>query len=270
MAEADDGDGGTVAVRREDEVLRVVLERPERGNALSPGMVRAFAAAFEEAASDDGLRAILIEGAGRDFCTGVDWVSSNEEGGRPRTGHLVRRTPLRAHRIVQLLHDVHLPVVCAVQGWAAGFGMGLALAADFTVATRSALLWAPFTRRGFTPDSGSTWLLPRLVGMARAKELLLLGRRITGAEAAEMGLIHRAVEPDELPSAAAALVGELANGPTVALGLAKAALHGAANRTLADALTDETMRLELACRTLDFKEGLAAFAERRDPGFRGR
>ncbi len=237
---------------------------------MSAEMVTTLVEVLEEATVDDALRALVIEGAGEDFCAGMDWVTTNEQDGRPRTGHLLRRTPLRAHRIIQLLHDMHLPVVCAVQGWAAGLGMGMALAADFTVATRSAVFWAPFTRRGFTPDSGSTWLLPRLIGMARAKEILLLGRELTGADAAEMGLIHRAVERDELASAVLDLAGELANGPTVALGLAKAALHGAANQTLADAMVDETMRLELACRTLDFKEGLRAFADRRDPGFSGR
>ena len=111
--------------------------------------------------------------------------------------------------------------MCAVRGWAAGLGCQIALAADFTVAAESSRFWEPFLRRGFSPDSGATWLLPRLVGVARAKELLLLGRELSGAEAAGWGLIHRAVPDDELDAAVDELVAELAGAPTVALGLTK-------------------------------------------------
>jgi 2-(1,2-epoxy-1,2-dihydrophenyl)acetyl-CoA isomerase len=261
---------GAVRYRTSHDVLRIVLDRPDRRNAMSAEMVASLVDALEKAAIDDSLRAVVVAGAGEDFCSGVDWVAANASGERPRTGQLARRIPLQAHRVIQLLQDVQLPVVCAVRGWAAGFGLGLALAADFAIATRSARFWAPFTQRGFTPDSGSTWLLPRLVGVAQAKELLLLGRKITGAEAADMRLIYHAVEDADLDSAVAALVDELARGPTAALGLAKALINGATQRTLAEALVDESVALELACRTLDFKEGLSAFAERRDPEFRGR
>ena len=134
------------------------------------------------------LRAIVLRGTGDDFCAGADWVASNTAGGpRPRTGSIQRRTPLQAHRLIQLLVEVQLPVVCAVRGWAAGLGCQIALAADFTVAAESSRFWEPFLRRGFSPDSGATWLLPRLVGVARAKELLLLGRELSGAEAAAVG-----------------------------------------------------------------------------------
>lgn len=261
---------GAVHRSRDGDVLRVVLDRPARRNALSAEMVTTLVETFEAAAVDDALRAVVLEGAGGDFCTGVDYVSTNQSGVRPRAGHLTRKNPLNAHRVIELVHGLQVPVVCPVRGWAAGFGLGLALAADFTVATPSALFWAPFKQRGFTPDSGTTWFLQRLVGMARTKELLMLGRRVTGEEAAGMGLIHRAVADDELDDAVAALVAELATGPTVALGLAKSAIHGAADASLAEALADETMVLELASRTVDFKEGLAAFRERRDPDFQGR
>ena len=141
----------------------------------------------------------MLRSAGDDFCTGrrLGRDQHAREGlrdaPRPRTGSIQRRTPLQAHRLIELLVEVQLPVVCAVRGWAAGLGCQIALAADFTVATESSRFWEPFLQRGFTPDSGATWLLPRLVGVARAKELLLLGRELSGREAADWGLIHRAV-----------------------------------------------------------------------------
>src|SRR5262249_49769212 len=144
---------------------------------------------------------------------------------RPRTGSIQRRVPNTAHRLIPLLLEVQVPVVCVVRGWAAGIGFQLALAADFTVATEDATFWGPFGARGFTPDSGATWLLPRRVGEARARELLLLGRKLTGAEAAEWGAIHRAVPAAALDTAVDELVGQLAQGPTVALGLTKWLLH---------------------------------------------
>jgi 2-(1,2-epoxy-1,2-dihydrophenyl)acetyl-CoA isomerase len=263
------------AIRREraDGVLRITLDRPDHKNALTAGMVADLIGVLQEASVDDSLRVVVLAGAGGNFCAGVDWVSSNTPGStpgeRPRTGQLVRRVPLQAHRIIQLLHDIQLPVVCAVQGWAVGLGLGVAVAADFTIASRSARMWAPFTKRGFTPDSGSSWMLPRLVGIARAKELLLLGREITGADAAGMGMISRAVEDASLDAAVDELVAELAAGPTVALGLGKALINSGTQRTLAEALVDEASALELAFRTHDFREGLRAFTERRPPDFRG-
>ena len=120
------------------------------------------------------------------------------EQSRPRVGAIQRRLPGQAHRLLPLLCTVQVPVVCAVQGWAAGIGMQIATAADFTVAANDAMFWEPFSSRGFTPDSGATWLLPRAVGMARARELLLLGRKLRGTEAAEWGLIHSAVPAGEV------------------------------------------------------------------------
>jgi 2-(1,2-epoxy-1,2-dihydrophenyl)acetyl-CoA isomerase len=238
-------------------------------NSLSHSMVDSLVATLTAAATDDSLRGIHLRGAGDHFCAGVDWTATNT-GGRPRTGDLVRRVPLGAHRIVELLHSVHLPVVCSVRGWAAGLGCNVALAADFTVASTDAVFWEPFVDRGFSPDSGSTWLLPRLIGLARAKSMLLLGEQVSGTDAAEWGLVHRSVEGDRLDETADELVGRLAAGPTVAIGLAKQALHYGQHATLPQAMTQELFNLELSCRTGDFKEGLAAFRERRTPDFDGR
>ncbi len=234
-------------------------------------MIDTFVAALTDAATDDTLRAIHIRGAGDDFCAGADWIATNSGGvRRPRTGDLVRRIPHTAHRVIELVHSIHLPVVCSVRGFAVGLGCNLALAADFTVAATDAVFWEPFAARGFSPDSGATWLLPRLIGLTRAKQMLMLGDKVSAPDAADWGLIHQAVSPTELNNVTEDLLTRLASGPTVALGLAKQAIHYGQHATLTQSMTQELFGLELSCRTKDFKEGLAAFRERRPPQFDGR
>lgn len=259
-----------IVVDAQDGVLHLVVDRPGRKGALDVAAQRQLVEALEAASTDDSLRVILLRSTGPDFCTGADVVAANGKEEKPRTGSLQRRTPLQAHRIITLLHEVQLPVVAAVRGWAAGLGCQLALASDFVVATDDSSFWLPFTKRGFTPDSGATWLLPRLVGVARAKEMILLGRPISGRDAADWGLIHRAVPAAELDAAVDVLVAELKTAATVAVGLAKRGINGALDGTLAEAMEAESMALELSSRTSDFREGLAAFRERRDPTFEGR
>lgn len=262
---------GEVHVRHDGGVLRIHIDRPDRRNALDREMVRTMVDALEAAATDDGLRAVLVTAAGEDFCSGADWVATNTAGGsKPRVGHLHRRTPIEQHRLIQLMCTIELPVVCAVRGWAAGFGCHLALAADFTIAGTTARFWEPFGRRGFTPDSGGTWLLPRLVGLARAREMILLGREVSGATAAEWGLVHRAVDAGELDATAESLVAELAEGPTVSFGFAKFCLHRSLSLPLDQAMELEALALELSSRSADFREGLRAFQSRSEPRFEGR
>lgn len=259
-----------VLVEAEGSVLRLTIDRRERKGSLDVSSVRTMVGALEAAATDDSLRAILISSRGDDFCSGSDWVASNTTDEKPRPGSVQRRTPLQAHRLIALLLEVQLPVVCVVRGWAAGLGCQIALASDFTVAAEDSRFWLPFVKRGFTPDSGATWLLPRLVGVARARELLLLGRPVGGVEAATWGMIHRAVPNDELGATADELVDELATSATVAVGLTKHCLNGALDGGILEAMERESLALELSSRTRDFREGLRAFTERRDPTFEGR
>jgi 2-(1,2-epoxy-1,2-dihydrophenyl)acetyl-CoA isomerase len=262
-------DDGAVTTSREGGILHVVLERPSMRNSLSHAMIDAFVDVLTEAATDDSLRAIHLQGAGGDFCSGADWVATTS-GERPRTGDLVRRIPHTANRVIELVHGIQLPVVCSVRGWAAGLGCNLALAADFTVAAEDAVFWEPFIDRGFSPDSGSTWLVPRLAGIARAKSMLLLGEKIGASDAAAWGLIHHCVPTADLQATVDALLARLASGPTVAIGLAKQAIHHGQHATLSQSMNQELFNLELSCRTKDFKEGLAAFREKRKPEFGGR
>jgi 2-(1,2-epoxy-1,2-dihydrophenyl)acetyl-CoA isomerase len=270
--QADTADAeGSVTVCRDGAILRLTLDRPSQRNSLTRLMIETLVGALTDAAADDSLRAIQLRGAGDHFCGGADWVATNNgDGQRPRTGDLVRRIPHAAHRLIELLHTIHLPVVCSVRGWAAGIGCNLALAADFAVAATDAVFWEPFIDRGFSPDSGSTWLVPRLIGMARARRMLLLGEKVGAADAADWGLIHQAVDGPALDTTAEELLQRLASGPTVAIGLAKQALSFGAHATLSQSMTQELYNLELSCRTSDFKEGLEAFRQRRDPEFRGR
>jgi len=259
-----------IAIESQHGVLQITLDRTPRRNALDVSAIRRIVGALEHAATDDSLRVVVLAASGPDFCAGADWVAANAGGTRPRAGSLQRRTALQAHRLIQLLREIQLPVVCGVRGWAAGLGFQLALAADFTIAAESATFWEPFLERGFSADSGSTWLLPRLVGVARAKELLLLGRKLSGTEAAEWGLVHRVVSDVELDGAVATFVAQLAASATVAVGLTKRCLHRSLETGLVEAMEGESFALELSSRTADFKEGLLAFQEKRAAKFEGR
>ncbi len=260
-----------LVIEHDGPLLRLTLDRPDRRNALDDTMTQGLIAAVDAAGRDESVRAVVLSGAGDHFSGGADIVARNAGGpARPRVGSIQRRLPAQAHRLVPLVLSVQVPVVCAVRGWAAGIGVQLALAADFTVAAADARFWEPFTARGFTPDSGASWLLPRLVGLPRARELLILGRELSGTEAARWGLVHRAVPPAELGATVDDLAAEVAGGPTVAVGLTKWLLHAGLAASLEEQLRHEALALELSSRSEDFREGLSAFTERRPPQFKGR
>lgn len=257
-------------VERDGGVLGLRIESPHR-NALDDESIAELIGRLEAAGQDDSVRVVTLSGTGDDFCSGFDIVGRNQaRGERPRVGSIQRRLPLQAHRLIPLVLEVQVPVVCVVRGWAVGIGFQLALAADFTVAAGDARLWQPFVARGFTPDSGAAWLLPRMVGLARARELLLLGRELSGTEAAAWGLIHRAVDLDDLEGEVAELVARLSASATVAVGLTKRLLNTGAALDLHAHLANEAYALELSSRSQDFKEGMVAFTEKRPPEFKGR
>jgi 2-(1,2-epoxy-1,2-dihydrophenyl)acetyl-CoA isomerase len=214
---------------------------------------------------------MLLRSEGNDFCAGSDLIAKNVPGAqRPRVGSIQRRLPSTFHHLIPLLLETQVPVVTAVRGWAAGLGFHLAMASDFCVAASNARFWEPFLARGFTPDSGATWLLPRLIGLARSRQLLMLGRELSGEEAARWGLIHVAVADGDVEAEAEALAQRLSRGPTVALGLTKWLLAASTDTDLPSQLRNEAFALELSSRSEDFREGLAAFRDKRDPVFHGR
>lgn len=258
-------------IERRDGVVRLEIDRPSKRNAVDDVIMHGMIAAIESAGRDEAVRAILLTGAGDHFCGGADIVARNAPSGqRPRVGSIQRRLPTTAHRLIPTLLEVQTPVVCRVQGWAAGIGFQLALAADVTIAADDATFWEPFGARGFTPDSGATWLLPRLVGMVKARQLLLLGRQLTGQEAADWGLVHDVVRAVNVDAEVELLADQLVEAPTVAVGLTKWLLHAGTAASLTDHLADEAFALELSSRSEDFREGLTAFQEKRPPDFKGR
>jgi 2-(1,2-epoxy-1,2-dihydrophenyl)acetyl-CoA isomerase len=260
-----------LTVAQEGGVLHLTLDRPSKRNAIDDVVVTLLIERLEAANQDESVRAVLLDGAGDDFCAGFDIVGRNAAvDERPRIGSIQRRLPAQTHRLIPMMLSTQVPIVCAVTGWAAGLGLHLALASDLCIAASDARFWEPFARRGFTPDSGGTWLLPRLVGIARAKELLLLGRELSGEEAAAWGLIHRAVAPGEVARSAREAVDALAEGPTVSLGLTKWLVHQGAGLDLERHLANEALAMELSSRSSDFREGITALREKRPPRFDGR
>jgi 2-(1,2-epoxy-1,2-dihydrophenyl)acetyl-CoA isomerase len=254
-----------------DGVLTVTFDNPSRRNALDDEAVATLIAALDQAQTDEAARAVLITGAGSDFCSGFDIIARNAGGGdRPRVGQIQRRLPKQAHRLIPQLLELQLPVVTAVTGYAVGIGLQLVLACDFAVVGDGAQLWEPFVQRGMAPDSGAAWLLPRLVGPLRARQLLMQGRRLSGTEALEWGIAHACVDDTSVAATARELAEQLAAGPTVALGLTKWLINSGQEQPLKDHLANEGFAMELSSRSPDFREGLSAFAEKRDPRFTGR
>jgi 2-(1,2-epoxy-1,2-dihydrophenyl)acetyl-CoA isomerase len=261
-------DGLVVAL--EGPVLRLRIDRADRHNALTDETVAAMVAAIDRAGEDEAVRVIALSGTGADFCSGFDLGTRGRPAVKPRTGATQRNLRVGVNRLVATMLETQTPIVAAATGHVIGLGLGLVLAADFAVVASDARLRTPFTTMGFTPDSGTSWLLPRIVGVARAKEMLLLGREIPGAQAAEWGLVHRAVPAGEVAGAAEELVSELAGSATVAVGLAKLLVQRGLTLDLERQLADEALAIELSSRSEDFAEHWRAKREKRKPGFTGR
>jgi 2-(1,2-epoxy-1,2-dihydrophenyl)acetyl-CoA isomerase len=260
------------SIERSGAVAVVTLSKPNVGNALSGAGAIGLADIFDGWAADaDGVRAVLIRAEGRQFCTGADLSNPHIERTeqRPVNGHMVRQQRATHHRLIASVFHCPLPTIAAVQGAALGFGFHLALATDFVFAAARATFAEPFSDRGFSVDSGGSWLLPRLIGLTRAKQLLYLGDRIDAATAAAWGLISEVVADAELDGVSRERAQRMANGPTQALAATKRLLQESSGGTLEQALHAESMAVELTLRSNDFKEGMKAFASKRPPEFTG-
>ncbi len=242
----------------------ITLARPETLNALSRQTVDELRHAVEAVGASDA-RCLLITGEGRGFSSGADIVTG---GGLPADAGEALETHFNP--LIQALFDLPIPVVAAVNGPAAGAGCSIALCADIVIAARSAYFLQAFVNIGLIPDAGATWLLPRLVGRARAVEMMMVGERISAEQAQSWGLISRVVEDEHLASEAVLLATNLAEGPTIALGLIRKLARNAEQLSLSDALAAERGAQREAGNTEDFKAAVAAFLEKHQPRFRGR
>lgn len=259
----------------EDGVGWLTLDRPEVKNAISPDQRNRAIDLLAAASADLHVRAVVLTATGDAFCTGADLRARQPKAPRPddapdrAPGEVARLIRDGAQRLVRGVMDCEKPVIAAVNGTAAGIGAHLAFACDLVVAAESARFIEVFARRGLVPDGGGAWLLPRLVGLHRAKELLFFGDAVSAAEAAELGLVNQVVPDAELTDAAGTLAGRLATGPTRALALTKWLVNRAAESDRDTAFAEEAWAQELNMATADAQEGVAAFVERRDPTYRG-
>jgi 2-(1,2-epoxy-1,2-dihydrophenyl)acetyl-CoA isomerase len=256
---------------RRGAVAWVTLNRPEVRNALTPAMRNRLIDVVEEVGADPDLRCLVITGAGDGFCTGADIRgTSSRQGSGERVAGAARDVIVGGvQRLFRALWNLEVPTIAAVNGTAAGFGCHLAWMCDLVVASDNAKFVEAFTRRGIVPDGGGAYLLPRLVGLQRAKEIVFFADSWTATEAERIGLVNKVVAPSELEKAATEWAERLAAGPTKALGLAKRLLNRSLESTLDQSLAEEALAQELITSTNDIKEGMRAFAEKRDPDFTG-
>lgn len=260
-----------VLITTTDGLRTLRLNRPDAFNALDLAAKQALLAAVQEAAADPAVRAVLLTGEGKGFCTGQDlreFQALHASGAKPE--ELFSTVGEHYSPISHTLATMDKPVVAAVNGAAAGAGMSLALAADIRLAGASATFTTAFTGIGLSPDSGITWYLPRLVGRAKAAELLMLSPTIKAEQALELGLVNSVVPDEELDEAAAKIAGRLAAGPTAAYAAVRRLLHLTDAADLATSLSAEHSAIVATGGTADHEEALTAFLEKRKPRFTGR
>jgi len=250
-------------------VTTLTLNRPEVLNSFNTPMSAEVLAALAAADMDPRVRAVLLTGAGRGFCAGQDLaeVTAGKGGPAPDFAAHVRTV---FNPMVRGIRQLEKPVVCAVNGVAAGAGASLALACDFVIAASSASFIQAFSKIGLVPDSGATYFLPRLVGLARATSMMMLAEKVTAAQALEYGMIYRVAEPETLMDEARRFAASLAAQATVGLGLTKRLLNASLSNDLDSQLELEARLQAEAARTADHAEGIAAFQQKRAPRFEGR
>lgn len=260
------GDNG-IRYETTNGVGTITLDRPNKLNTFTSAMLHDFLAAIREAEADDDVRAVLLTGTGRAFCAGQDLSDPAVSGEGADLGALLTE---RYNPIILALRTIPKPVVVAVNGAAAGAGANVALAGDIVLAARSATFMQAFAKIGLLPDSGGTWSLPHLVGHARALGLSLFGDPISAGQAKEWGLIWDVVDDEALSDTAAEMAAAFAAGPTLAYGAIKRAVDAAAVNTLDEQLDLERDVQRRLGHSHDYREGVAAFMEKRQPKFEGR
>lgn len=254
----------TIRIEHSDDVACVSLNRPDKLNAFVPEMHAELRAALAEAATS--ARAVFLTGEGRGFCAGQD-LGQRKDGAPPDLGETLHNL---YNPLIRDIRALPMPVVCAVNGVAAGAGMSLALACDIVIAARSANFLQAFVKIGLAPDSGSTWFLPKLAGEARARGLAMLGGKITAQQALDWGLIWAVADDDKVKDEGLALAKHLATQPTLALAAIKRAIGMAATNSLDTQLDLERDTQRTLGATADYREGVAAFFAKRPPKFEGR
>lgn len=257
-----------ILVDADQGVARLTLNRPDVLNSFNRQMATELRDALQAAADDRGIRAIVLTGAGRAFCAGQDLAEATPDasGTMPDLAEIVRES---YNPVIRAIRKIEKPVVCAVNGVAAGAGANLAIACDIVIASSEAFFVQSFAKVGLIPDSGGTFFLPRLVGLARATAMMMLGEKISAIRAFEFGLIHQVCEPAVLTETVTDIARTLAALPTRALGLTKRALNASMSNGLDAQLDTEEELQGLAGRTHDFSEGVAAFLQKRKPVFTG-
>ncbi len=257
-----------------DHVATITLDAPERMNTISGAMLQAISERLLQADRDPDVRCVVLTGAGRAFCAGLDLAAQmagpkGSLGGLGNVSGGVGEFELRDAPPV-VLHNLDTPTICALNGGAAGYGLDLALGCDIRIAADTAKLNPGFAKRGILPESGGTWLLPRIVGYARAAEIAFTGRTLTAAESLELGLVNRVVPAAELPTAAGELAREIADNAPLAVRAIKRMMRAAETETFEQNVHHVFLQLLPLLRTDDFGEGVRAFMEKRAPEFHGR
>ncbi len=255
-------------VEQKQNIKVITLNRPDKLNSFNDELTFKVQDALKEAERDSNTRCVIITGAGRGFCAGQDLQArmTNTEG-RPSLGDSIRR---RYNPIIIRLRRMEKPVIAAINGVAAGAGASLAFACDFRIASETSSFIQSFSKVGLVPDSGSTFFLPRLIGLTRALELMLTADKLEAREAHELGLVNKIVPVDQVMTAAMELAERLAIGPTKAFGLTKRAVNRAVFADLEELLDYEASLQEIAGRSDDFQEGVRAFVEKRQPVYSGK
>jgi 2-(1,2-epoxy-1,2-dihydrophenyl)acetyl-CoA isomerase len=249
-------------------MARITLNRPEKLNAMTPTLLRELREAFEQANTDATVRVVVVTGAGRGFCAGADLVAASE---LMMAGGFSYEDNLNAtyNPLILTMQALQKPIIAAVNGVAAGAGMSLALACDIRIVAESASFLQAFVKIGLVPDSGSTWLLPRLIGMTKALELMLTGQKVTANEALALDMVNQVVPDAALDRTVKELAQQFAAAPTKTIGLIKQAVNFAMISTLEAALKNEAAFQSTAGKSADHMEGVVAFLEKRPAVFKG-